>query len=527
MSSPIQDFQAPSYSVEKVLRKGKSKAMPMFNTPRGTQDFLPDEMAYRQKVQGVIQDTFEVYGFQRIQTPIFEEFALLAARSGEEIRERMFTFVCDEVEYALRPELTAPVCRLVANRKMDVLPRPHKVYYIGPCFRYERPQEGRYREFGQAGVELIGSSSPIADAEVITVAARVLQHLGITAYTLKVGNIGIFRDVLAQEGFDDEIQSRVISDIDRRIISVREKCETILGRGSIEHDDIEYVRGQVGDLYRLQEEIGYSGEYEIIPQRTFDEVAVQRWLKDLPLAAEATCRRQWTKRRGVSESLAELLIEISKVRGGKDTVSKVAQDLVGGTGAEKALANLMEVTGWIDCFKAGSYEIVLGVARGLNFYTGTVFEFDGPLRGAQKRICGGGRYDRLIGELGGSEMPATGFALDFDRVVAAFKKSDGTTDATKAAVFVATISDDLRPRAVEIAEMLRANGLSAEVDLMAADARSQLSYASRIGCRYAVILGAAELEQGSVIVKSMDTGEEKTVRIAELTEDISPGVQEA
>src|SRR5271166_5271770 len=160
--------------------------MAKYQVPRGTRDFLPQEMAVRNLVERGVRAAFESYGFQQIQTPIFEQYELLAARSGEEIKESMFTFASDAGRYALRPELTSPVCRLVASDALRDLAYPYKLYYLGPCFRYCRPQPGRYREFYQAGVELMGSADTLADAEIIAVAVKTLRNLGIGQYRLRI-----------------------------------------------------------------------------------------------------------------------------------------------------------------------------------------------------------------------------------------------------------------------------------------------------------------------------------------------------
>src|SRR6266571_1957339 len=163
MSSQQRPRWEPGAFVLATARK--DRGMVRYQPPRGTRDFLPKDMVERNHVEKVIRSTFEAYGFQQIQTPTFEQYELLSARSGEEIKESMFTFASDAGRYALRPELTSPVCRLVASNALSGLSRPYKLYYFGPCFRYCRPQEGRYREFYQAGIELMGSQEPLADAE--------------------------------------------------------------------------------------------------------------------------------------------------------------------------------------------------------------------------------------------------------------------------------------------------------------------------------------------------------------------------
>ena len=170
--------------------------MPSFDRPRATRDFLPPETAVRNHVQGQFAAVAESFGFQAVQTPMFEKAELFLAQSGTEIKSALLTFHSDHEEYALRPEMTAPVCRLVGSGALEGSAGHQKLYYIAPCFRYCRPQPGRYREFTQAGIECMGAAGPAFDAEVIAVACRILQRLGISGYALKIGNIGVFRNLL-------------------------------------------------------------------------------------------------------------------------------------------------------------------------------------------------------------------------------------------------------------------------------------------------------------------------------------------
>ena len=173
--------------------------MAKFTKPAGTNDFLPDQMVQRNFVENVVRETFEAYGYAQVQTPLFESFALLSAQSGEELRQKMFTFVgSDRVDYALRPELTAPVCRLVANGELQEQPYPYKLYYVGQCVRLEAASAPR--EFRQAGVELIGAASALADAEIITLPVRILEKLNIDNTKLKIGAPGIYRQILKPVG---------------------------------------------------------------------------------------------------------------------------------------------------------------------------------------------------------------------------------------------------------------------------------------------------------------------------------------
>ena len=488
-----------------------------FSLPRGTMDFLPEEKAQRRYVEEIVRKTFESFGFQEIETPIFEEFALLAARSGEEIREGMFTFVADGVEYGLRPEMTAAVCRMIVTGKLN-MPKPYKFYYIGPCFRYEEPQAGRYRQFWQAGIELMGSSSPAADAEVITVGAKTLENAGVTGYILKVGNIGIFRGILEDAGFDTEDQNRIIGNIDS-IMSTRDKCQLIAEKAEAKVEDESYIKTYLSMLYDMQMQLisqgvqSSFGEYEVLPSALEE---IPQWTKKLPKALEETYRAVWIA-DGIPEETADLLLRVSRIRGPRSEVMPQAKELLQGTAVEKSLEDLDEVLTYLEAFGVTNYEVVLGVARGLDFYTGTVFEFDFPLLGAQKQVCGGGRYDRLVEEFGGQPTPATGYAFGFDRVVQSRQLVKDIPVPEKVDVFIATVDGSLDRKAIEISQNLREKGYKAEIEMTGRDLKGQLGYASEIA-RYAVILGPKELKEGKVMVKNLKTEEQTPVLIDELSD---------
>jgi len=489
--------------------------MTIYDVARGTRDFLPDETVVRDHVDRIIRSTFESYGCQRVQTPIFENFGLFAARSGEEIRESMFTFVSDREEFALRPEMTAAVCRVIASGKLGNAPLPYKLYYVGECFRYCRPQAGRYREFTQAGLELMGSSSPLADAEVIAIAVKTLKRLGIDAFLLKIGNIGIFRGILQQiYPKEFEQQSRIINNIDH-VMSVREKCNAINSRQKLDQDDLDYLRVETESLYRLQEEVEFSGKLEILPEQSVSEQKAREQLKRLPEVAEATHRAMWSSKAIVPAETADLLMNISRMRGDVDTVLPQAKHLLADTPVAGCLDDLALVCELLKEHGVGGFEVVLGVARGLDFYTGTVFEIDSPLLGAQKQICGGGRYDRLVEEFGGRSIPATGFAFGVDRVVEVFQRS-ARAKASHSVVdaFVVVVSPDSRAQGVRTAESLRGRGVRVSMDLMGLDMREQLGYAAKLGSEFAIIIGLAEIDKASCKLRQMSTRTEETVSLS-------------
>lgn len=486
-----------------------------FNVPRGTMDFLPDEMAQREYVETIFRKTFESFGFQEVQTPIFEEFALFEARSGEEIREAMFTFTADEVEYALRPEMTAAICRMIATGKFTI-PKPYKLYYIGPCFRYEQPQAGRYRQFWQAGIELMGSDSPAADAEVIAVGAYVLEQAGVKGYVLKVGNIGILRGILQQAQMDVDEQNTIIGAIDS-IMSTREKCALMQEKPTLDSDDTTYITTYLTQLYDMQMElvkegIDTFGEYEIMPSSLEN---IPRWIGDLPQTMEQTYRALW-RDQGIPEDTVDLILQVSRIQGSREDVMPQARSLLQGTSQATSLEDLEQVLDYLEAFGITNYQIVLGVARGLDYYTGTVFEFDFPQLGAQKQVCGGGRYDALVEEFGGPSTRATGFAFGFDRVVLSRMLVEPIPTPGKIDVFIAMVNPSLLKDAVRLSQTIRDAGYRVEIEMLQRDLKGQLGYASDIRARYAVILGPKELKEGKVMLKDLQTEEQNPVLLEEV-----------
>ena len=251
------------------------------------------------------------------------------------------------------------------------MPKPYKLYYIGQCFRYGRP--GRDREFRQAGLELLGTSSHLADAEVIAVATKVLEKLSISDYRLEVSNTDIFRKILEEAIVGADVHSDVISDVDY-ITGLREECDFLKTKSDFEQADVEYVKNEVGSLYRLQGGIKYEGEHKISSLDELKEISMKEWLLKLPVTAEETYKTAWTKRYNVSEEYSNLLIEISRIRGNKETIIEKAENLLKNTPAQKAFQDLLQVCEWLDVYGVTTYEIVLGVTRGMDFYTGTVFK---------------------------------------------------------------------------------------------------------------------------------------------------------
>ena len=449
--------------------------MEKFDKPAGTNDFLPEQMVQRNFVENIVRETFETYGYAQVQTPLFESFALLSAQSGEEIRHKMFTFVgSDRVDYALRPELTAPVCRLIANGELKHLPYPYKLYYIGQCARQEPITDGAEvrREFRQAGVELIGPVSAHADAEIITLPIRVLEKLNVSHTKLRIGNTSVFREIFKQGALDPKDQAEMIWDIDH-LVSLRNESELW---------DLETLRDALNMLRRLQGS-DYQGAYkiDITALQELTESTAPALVEKLPIIAEETYKARWHRYFNVSEEIAQCCIDFSKVCGDKNTVMTAWETRLGDT-AQAARQELLALCDCLENYGITDFEINLGITRGFDFYTGTVFQIE--LSEKRLPLCGGGRYDNLIASFGGSSIPGAGFAFQFDALVEAFTDTNKATVSGRKDYFIAAETPEGIAEAQRLAETLRKAGKNIEVDLMECDLQAQQNYASQANYDY-------------------------------------------
>ena len=412
--------------------------------PRGTRDFLFEEMKERKSVENTMKKVFETYGYQEIKTPIFEDLLLFTLKSGEGIIEEIYHFQDKGGrDLALRPELTAPVARIYLNQ-LQKAPKPIKMYYFGSCFRYERPQAGRFRQFWQLGCELIGGKSPDCEAEIIAMAAHCLDELELEDYQIHLGNLGILRGILNQDGVSAEQQDQIMAIVDKGDVEELEKL--------LEELEIGEKSGNI-----LLELIGMQGHQEIIDD-------VKKIITDYPEALKSL------------KELEELLI-------------------------------MLKSFGFLD------YIVNLGIARGLDYYTGTVFEIYMEGLGAQKQISGGGTYN-LIEVFGGEKVESAGFAFGFDRVMEALKiQKTKPPIRSRLEVFVAPISPETKLNAFEIAQKIRKKGILTDVELVGRKLKKILSFADNSGARFVVLVGARDLEKDEVTLKNMETGDQEQISI--------------
>jgi histidyl-tRNA synthetase len=430
--------------------------MAEFKTVRGMRDFLPEEARLLRHVEGRAREVARLYGYREIVTPVVESYELLSAKAGEEVKSRMFLFKdLGGRDVALRPEFTASVARLVATTLRNE-PRPFRLFSVGSIYRYDEPQRGRYREFWQTNYELMGSSRPEADAEILLLTNSFMQTAGLKKFAFKVGHIGVLRGILTQEKLVDKVQSAVMQLMDKK---------------------------QYEDAFRLLKSAGVS-ETCILNLRKLVELKGNNVLDVVDRVAELV--RDYEKSVEASRNWGEIL------------------DLV--------LKSRCDVDMTVDA----------GFARGLEYYTGMIFEVYVP--GLDIALGGGGRYDRLIELFGGDPTPAVGVAHGVDRIMLALQeqkaaqKAEEKAGEEEKAVLVVPVNEGLRGQAFRVSEVLRNAGVVVEVEVMGRKMVKALEDADRRKMSYAVIIGERELKEGAVVVRNLAKRVQSTVKIEDVTD---------
>ncbi|MDI3483246.1 MAG: histidyl-tRNA synthetase [Candidatus Methanomethylophilaceae archaeon] len=414
----------------------------MIQRPRGTRDFLPDEMERRRHYESLLRETAQLYGFREVATPMFENTELFTTKSGPNIVDEIYSFQDKGGrEISLRPELTAPVMRMFVN-ELSNAPRPLKLFYFGQCFRYERPQSGRYREFFQFGAEIIGAPTAETDAEAIALAEAMIKRLGLKNYVLRVGHIGILREKLSGLGVPQEGMAELLQKLDKKL---------------------------------------------------YDEA------------------RSLMEAYDVSSEGINAVFEFTALSGGKDLLSRIEGE---------AGAYLRELFSILELYGVEAVQLDLGTVRGLDYYTGVVFEVEAPSLGAEKQVCGGGSYT-LSELLGGESVFSTGFAIGFDRILLALEKEGANFSPQGLDAYVLATANETRPDSFRIVTMLRKAGLRADVDLMRRKLSKAMKQAAASRARYAVIVGARDLAENAVTVREMSSGEQRRVSLDELVSYLS------
>ncbi len=415
----------------------------MIKAITGTKDILPVDISKWQYLENLLKETFQLFNYKEIRTPIFEETALFARGIGEEtdiVSKEMYTFKDrSETSITLRPENTAGVVRSFIEQSLGAQQSLNKLYYIGAMFRQERPQAGRLRQFHQFGAEALGSTSPLLDAEMIQIAYHILKNLGLKNLVVKINSLGI--------------------------PEVRENYKNILR---------DYLKDKRNNL---SEESRKRFDTNIL--RIFDsKIEVdQLIMKDAPL-------------------LLDYLDEQSK------------NDF-------NVVKNYLTKVGI-------PFEVDPALVRGLDYYTKTTFEIVSGSVGSQSALCGGGRYDLLVEELGGKATPGVGFAAGMERILLACENEKSLNlPQDSIDVYLIRVDSKLEPElnleleltVANISSLLRRENFCCDYDYLNRSIKAQMREANKYNAKYVVFIGGDEYKRGELNIKNLSNGEQQLIKI--------------
>ena len=421
----------------------------MFQRPRGTRDFGPAEMARRTALERLCDEQAARHGFLRVATPTFESLDLFTAKSGDAVVGELYAFEDKGGRpLTLRPELTAPVMRMVAN-EMRSVPKPMRLAYYGSCFRYEEFKTARYREFWQYGCEIIGASGPLVEAEVVAFAISLMRAADVSDWSMKIGHVGILNDLLAGLEIPEDNRRDVMRLLDKGDFA---------GLGSKVSSDA---------ATKLEAFASLSGGSDVIP-------AARTMLEEMGVATESL------------DSLGEMMCSL------------------------EGLVPNMPAT-----------SIDLTVARGLDYYTGMVFEFEVAELGGESQVLGGGSY-RLMHLFDLDELdPCCGFGLGFDRILIALEKQAERLGRNEVVPGESAGPGSLAviPFKIDASHVLglvgdlRQSGERVLLELRQRNLGRSMGWADSAGAAFALIVGPRDLEAGEATVKRMSDGQEAQCKL--------------
>ncbi len=402
---------------------------------KGFRDFLPRDMAVRNKVIAIIKSVFESYGFDPIETPTLEYAEVLAGKYGDEADKLLYRFKDQgDRDVAMRYDLTVPLARVIAQ--YPGLPKPFKRYQIQPVWRADKPQKGRYREFTQCDIDSVGSDSPLVDAEILRVVYDVLSKIGLSQFTIRVNSRQVLFEIMKRAGVTDDKKFSAIQSIDKL---------DKMPRSAIEQE---------------------------LTQKEFSNAVINAIFDSMKTAQP-------------DQFLAET-ISYAKQCGVPDSVIKFDPSL----------------------------------ARGLDYYTGPIYEFV-VTESKIGSLGGGGRYDDLIGLFTGKSLPACGTSFGIDRIVEVINELNLMPDISPIAskILVTIFNESCLSQSIQIAQLLRANNINAELYLSPNDKlEKQLKYADKKNIPYALICGPDEIRKNSVIMKNLRNKTQREIPIEKIAQ---------
>ncbi len=429
-------------------------------TLSGFMELLPGKQSQFERMLSVLRDTYASYGFAALDTPVIEDAQILLAKGGGETEKQIYRFQKGDSDLALRFDLTVPLAKYVALH-CNELAFPFRRFQISKVYRGERAQRGRFREFYQADIDIIGDGKLdiLNEAEIPAVIYKVFKGFGLNRFQIRVNN--------------------------RKILN---------------------------GFYAMQELAEKSGDI----MRTVDKLDKIGGEKVKAILLD-TC--------GLTDAQADEILKFISIKG---TNAEVLAALEGYAGKNElfdaGLAELKAVTANLAAFGVPeeNFAVDLTIARGLDYYTKTAFEFVTTKIGAQGTVCGGGRYDHLIEEVGGPPIPGVGFGLGIERLLLLMEANDAHfPEPDKLDVFIAVMGDAAKAYGLKLCRELRAKGLSAEMDTLARNIKNQFKYANRLNAKYTVVLGDNEMAEGVAAVKDMAAQEQHNVKFEDLYEVLS------
>ncbi|MEG2193927.1 MAG: histidine--tRNA ligase [Terrisporobacter sp.] len=411
--------------------------------PRGTKDILPKDIYKWHYVEKKFREICALYGYEEMRTPIFEHTEVFTRSVGDTtdiVQKEMYTFVDKgDRQISLKPEGTAGTIRSFIENKLYADTQPSKLYYITPCFRYERPQAGRQRQFHQFGIEALGSDAPSIDAEVISLAVQFFNELGLKDLSVNINSVGC---PVCREAYNKTLQEYLDAKSDVL-------CETCLERKDKN------------------------------PMRVIDckNPTCKENIKDIPYMIDNLCD-------DCSEHFAKL----------------------------QTYLNEMDI----------NYVVDKTIVRGLDYYKKTAFEIISNDIGSQSTVCGGGRYDGLVEQLGGPKgISGIGFGLGAERLLLTLENNNIEIKNPKATdIYIATIGDAAKTKSFGLIKDLRNNHISADNDHLDKSLKAQFKYSDKINAKFTIVIGDDELSNDSATLKNMETSEQTTVKLSELVDEL-------
>ncbi len=424
---------------------------------KGFRDFLPEKKIIRESIIKTVKEVYERFGFVPLETPALEYAETLLGKYGEETDVLVYQFKdCGGREVVLRYDLTVPLARVIAM--YPELPKPFKRYQIAPVWRAEKPQRGRFREFIQCDIDIVGTSSMMADSEIVSIMYKTMKALGFDRFITQINNRKILDGLVTSLQID---------------------------------------KGQSPVIFRILDKFEKIGSEEVkkeLLNKGFNKGTVNRLL-------------QFIQIKGSNKEILSLL---KKMFPNNSEVLKGVEEL-------KLILNYAKVGG----VPEENLKINLGIVRGLDYYTGSVFEtvlLDSPKVGS---VFGGGRYDNLIGTFFNKEIPAVGVSLGVDRLFSAIETTKILpTKISTSRVLVTIFDESTKVQSLKIADKLRRSGINAEIYFDKDNLEKQFTYAYKKGIPLAIILGPKELKNKRVALKDLRSGEQKTIEVSNLIENL-------